>query len=1726
VAKHPEWFSLEKGCAIAKQDAQYLPPSERLRPEECGNDTDEDCDGVAAGCNCTDPATHVVVGSYATVACGLTADSRYWNTGVCRQGSMTCGFNGYWTACNGAIGPSPETLTCAPGGGGDHLDNDCDGVIDNGCPEVCGDGGDNNGNGLVDEGCGMSDAPPAEACFEPPASTDSAAQSSVAEVNAGCANGDFAGYDPINLSARSATTEPFTDFEVAVLRPLGVTRSYSSGDVMAGGAAGIFGLGWHHQWETTLTCSGNGVSCTVSTPGGKMQFMSHAAATVIGVGALSGETLVLYRRTEAANLAYGGMNLMVRRATNGEFILFRLDGSELHFAQPASCGSYCMDGSHNGTLRLSRDIDASGRAVQLDFTEAGTLFTLTDDLANQVRVTPSTTCGGRAGAVAYRPAGRADLEATYVTYEYDGTCSTLSKVIPASYTPAPGKKAQLRSYEYKSSPRAGLLTTIRNEFGDPVVVFGYDAAGNATTLVDSESSLSVTYPQGATDVVVSAYGALQSTTTHYRASSGKAGTVDFAPGFTTAWDEYWTTSQQKMVWNGRYLTCSEDMGGRYTRYFERDAQNRVKTISDYGATPFATSGIYPCKDAPWPRTLFPNAAPLRTTTFEYGITRSIAQGVTLDLEIVTRSSRPSVFGAQLAAAAAGGASASNFQTSETLDYDPTRNKPGDPPSYDCGTSNLPAGGLVCRRYVDGYTYDANGKPTLQRVGTFFSYDGRGRLVRTHGPIYLIGSPPPGNVDPVEERTYWPDDDPDPLKRGRLHEVKRWPTPAISLVTTFLLYDAFGPMQVRNEAGELTVFSRVGGAGRVTRVDSPDGRYVRTRYYDGANPRLVLQSSGAVRRFTYDDKGRLHAVEPLLGDPDAGAVTVGWAETRDHDGAGNTTQIVRSDANGFVRWKQQFEHYPNGELRKMPHPEGKGYARWTRHPNGVPEYYWDEDLHVTRTQADALKRTKQVTFMYSDAVGASPKSLPGGFVYEYEPWQDALSKVSSLTTSAGVPNGVYPVIASYVHDDFGRLLSVSSPYTMTAGPYVYAYDARGNVVKRTGGGAVITYRYDGIDRPTLLTATRSADSSTFSYRYAYDGPSAPGRLHAIEEPDRTTTFSYDEVGRIRFEVVAEAGASTALTTEYVYGGPDGELSDVITPAGLHVKYERDPVTKDVTEVRNLDTGTKYATGVKHLPAGPITDLTFAGGATLSQGYNLRYEPIAIVSGPLALSYDVSGAGLMRSIGDLSFTYDKRDRLERVTPQSTTPYTFVYPYDSGTFSDPAWNAVSDRPAEARGDAGKPRFAFGYDDGSSLSAISPYDAAGTTLTGTTCLVHDALGRLTAVGPAKALASTTSTVCKSEGDLASVTVRFRYDARNRRVARQDGAGPWKQYVFTYSGTLLAEMTKPVESVGTWGVQREYVWLDGRPLAQVEYPGPTANEGYVYLVHVDHLGQPRALTSTAGTIVWSASPPRPYGDMTEATSADPANGRIVVTNLRLPGQYDERLFAAMGLTGLQGPFYNGARWYVPTMARYLELDPVALRGRLNGQFAPDWYGYGNGNPLRWVDPAGEEGIGALIGMVYGGVQGALTARTTNSNWVVGMVSGAAVGFIVGAVDPSLGVGAMMIIGGVGAFTGGAVSGIWGNGPGAWGSIASTNWWGVGGATVGGMIGGAFGGVFSRVGSATTLEKIGEAIVSGGIGALTSHFTEVAATALGNGGKVSDSGRPWTDTGKREDWIRAAGCKP
>src|SRR6185295_16055943 len=89
-------------------------------PEVCGDNLDNDCDGVTDdGCVCSP-------GSAAPCYDGPGGTE---GVGTCSAGVQFCNATGTaYGACTGSVTPVAEIC-------GDNLDNDCDGTVDEGC--VC-----------------------------------------------------------------------------------------------------------------------------------------------------------------------------------------------------------------------------------------------------------------------------------------------------------------------------------------------------------------------------------------------------------------------------------------------------------------------------------------------------------------------------------------------------------------------------------------------------------------------------------------------------------------------------------------------------------------------------------------------------------------------------------------------------------------------------------------------------------------------------------------------------------------------------------------------------------------------------------------------------------------------------------------------------------------------------------------------------------------------------------------------------------------------------------------------------------------------------------------------------------------------------------------------------------------------------------------------------------------------------------------------------------------------------------------------------------------------------------------------------------------------------------------------------------------------------------------------------------------------------------------------------
>ena len=165
---------------------------------------------------------------------------------------------------------------------------------------------------------------------------------------------------------------------------------------------------------------------------------------------------------------------------------------------------------------------------------------------------------------------------------------------------------------------------------------------------------------------------------------------------------------------------------------------------------------------------------------------------------------------------------------------------------------------------------------------------------------------------------------------------------------------------------------------------------------------------------------------------------------------------------------------------------------------------------------------------------------------------------------------------------------------------------------------------------------------------------------------------------------------------------------------------------------------------------------------------------------------------------------------------------------------------------------------------------------------------------------------------------------AATGRIRKTVGATT-THYLYDLNSQLIAE------TLADGTPLREYIYLDGEPIAVKEYQ---ANIGTYYFIN-DHLGTPQRLVNGSGSVVWQAAY-LPFGKAQVTTE-------VVKNNLRFPGQYFD------AETGLH---YNWHRFYDPETGRYISADPIGLDGGMN------LYAYVENDPVNYIDPWGLFGDG------------------------------------------------------------------------------------------------------------------------------------------------------------------------
>lgn len=178
---------------------------------------------------------------------------------------------------------------------------------------------------------------------------------------------------------------------------------------------------------------------------------------------------------------------------------------------------------------------------------------------------------------------------------------------------------------------------------------------------------------------------------------------------------------------------------------------------------------------------------------------------------------------------------------------------------------------------------------------------------------------------------------------------------------------------------------------------------------------------------------------------------------------------------------------------------------------------------------------------------------------------------------------------------------------------------------------------------------------------------------------------------------------------------------------------------------------------------------------------------------------------------------------------------------------------------------------------------------------------------------------------------VSYGYDPLGRRISKTIG-GQITRYV--YEGMHLVAEVAPNNAI-----QVEYLYGNSidNPIAMVSLRGAGGDEA-IYYYHKDGLGSTAALTDKNGAVVERYK----YGPYGEPEITD-ANGVL----LEESALGNNHLYTGQIYDPETGFYYYKARYYSPTLGRFLQRDPL---GYVDGS---NLYAYVNNNPLNWIDPLG-----------------------------------------------------------------------------------------------------------------------------------------------------------------------------
>ena len=790
----------------------------------------------------------------------------------------------------------------------------------------------------------------------------------------------------------------------------------------------------------------------------------------------------------------------------------------------------------------------------------------------------------------------------------------------------------------------------------------------------------------------------------------------------------------------------------------------------------------------------------------------------------------------------------------------------------------------------------------------------------------------------------------------------------SQLTEVLAYDGNGRVRSVKDANGIVTDIEYNHRGWITArkvrgsndASEADDRTLRIDYFDDGAVKKTLQPDGSSLVYNYDAAQRLTGI----ADPSGNTVTyhlnaVGQREREEtHDTAGgNPTRTLSRVYNDL------------GQLEMLVDADDHGTG-FEYDNEGRPTKTTDALLRETHRQYDTLGRLVRVL---QNATHAT-ESAETEYVF------DALDRVTEVVD----PNDKRTF---YEHNAYGDVTTLTSPDT---GITRSTYDDAGRLKTRLDArGITATYDHDVLGR---LTSVAYPDSSR-NTAYSYDTTSVEcywgekfgkGRLTRMVDASGATDYCYDRYGNLVRKLQLTQGRTYVV--RYLHTDPQGRLpgSDTLSqnpppgnqmigmtyPDGSTARIVRDaqgrPKELRITQANGTQQVLLHSG--QYAPFGPMKGWTYGNGRQMVRTFDQDYQPESIRdagAGGIDLGYRFDAVGNLESLHTAARTaparrtygYDGMNRLRQVRDGTTNAVLHAYALD----------ATGNRTR--RTDGASSPLDYSYFTGkhwlSSVGSVArQYDPAGNTTRigagqqgGPPGGCDDCSDENPGPGdpgpgpidppPGETESMGFNATTYSAISAATVVREFDYDDTNRmRAVKHDGVVVMN-YLYNGKGERVYKtgggnaVTTLYDEAGKWIGDydgngqpiQQVIWLDDLPVGLLV--GAGANQK-LYYIEADMLGTPRVVIDPARNVAvwrWDLAG-EAFGDSAPEQDVD-GDGIALVFDMRFPGQ---RYDAASGLN------YNYFRDYDPVTGRFVESDPIGLKGGVST------FGYVGGNPLVSVD--------------------------------------------------------------------------------------------------------------------------------------------------------------------------------